>query len=741
MNKLIRPCLCLQVLFWTCITLPAVQPDQWTVSTSEEFLAGDLKGVSLTGEGGIVLAPSLEQVLDTGEAFIYASVMDSAGNLYLGTGSQGKIFRLGANGEGGEWARLGEAGVHALAIDSSNRLYAASSPDGKVFRFDGNASPQSFFDPDEKYIWSLAVDSRNNLYVGTGPQGNIYKVDPQGRSEVFYNSKESHVVTLKLSPDGQLLAGTSPGGLLLRFAADGKPFVLFDSPLDEIKSIAVDRLGNIYAAALEGGSTAAAVAAVLGEASETAARKGTRAAGSADNEAEQVTVEVVSTAKGKRSEVYRIDKNNLVETVYSSSDGVPYDLLVRADGNVLLATSNKGRIISIDSNRLVTYLLQTPEEQVTQLQERGGRLYAATSNLGKVFIIGGKPASSASYESKVFDAGTTAKWGVIRWRARGSSLEGVRMFTRSGNTATADQTWGGWDGPYAEGGSSPIKSAAARFIQWKVEFPEKTAALSPAQAEGIDLVTIAYLQENLPPQVRSLTVHPPGVAFADFPGASQGGISPGGPDRSHFLSLPRAVRELDRPPAAVPPRKIYYPGARSLSWTASDPNRDALVYSVWLRRQGETNWLLIKDDLQETNYTIDGASFPSGTYFARVIASDRLSNPPGRALDARISSKAFVIANSSPVIEIAQAQVQGSALTLPFAAKTQASTVHQVDYSVDGGTWQMLFPDDGIADTEDERYTLRLDKLAAGEHEVRIRAVDSVGNVSTAKTTITVPGS
>jgi hypothetical protein len=741
--KFLRLCLFALVLAWTCAGLLAIQPRQWIISTPDDFLEGDLKGVSVTGEGGLTQAPALEEVFDTKEAFVYAAVMDASGNVFLGTGNQGKIFRVGATGEGSEWAKLQEPQINALALDSTGRLYAATSPDGKVYRFAGGPTPETFFDPGDKYIWSLAIDAQNNLYVGTGPRGIIYKVDPQGESEVFYDSKETHIVALKLTPDGQLLAGTAPGGLIFRFTADGKPFVLYDSGLTEVKALATDRYGNIYAAALSGGATASAESETLTSepgAAATGAKKTPVVATTKDeDDSEAIVVQVGGEPKGKKTEVYKIDKTDLAQTIYSSDDGLTYDMLVRQDGSVLLATSNKGRIISIDPRGFVTYLVQTTEEQVTQLIERAGRLYAATSNLGKLLLIGAKAATGATYESEVFDAGVTANWGMIRWRSPSGDATGIKVYTRSGNTSTADQTWSPWDGPYAGEGAAAVTSAPARFLQTKLEFPERPAGLTSSQAGAINLVTISYQQRNMPPRISELTVYPPAVAFADFPTSSPaGGMSPGGPDQSHLLALPRPIRDLDRPAVSVPPRKQFFPGARSLSWTATDPNQDDLVYSVYLRKQGDDSWLLVKEGLTETHCTIDGLSYPAGVYFARVTASDRPSNPADQSLDAELVSKAFVLATAAPTVELGRPQTQGRSVTLEFTCKSLASYIFQAEYCVDGADWQILLPNDGIADSEAELYTLRLENLTPGEHQLLIRVVDSVGTLGAAATKVVV---
>ena len=52
---------------------------------------------------------------------------------------------------------------------------------------------------------------------------------------------------------------------------------------------------------------------------------------------------------------------------------------------------------------------------------------------------------------------------------------------------------------------------------------------------------------------------------------------------------------------------------------------------------------------------------------------------------------------------------------------------------VDGSVWREIFPDDGIADSSKERYSVDLNVLGAGEHTISLRAFDNsnnVGNIS-----------
>ena len=714
--------------------LQATRPARWTTSTQAQFLEGELKGVSVTSDGTLVLAPALKPVTDTGEAYIYAAVTDGGGNLYLGSGNNGKIFRITPAGEQTLWTTMEQPSVYALAVDSQNRVYAASGPDAKVYRLDSQGQPELFFDPHQKYVWSLSVDTTNNLLVGTGPKGVIYKVTPEGRSQVFYDSKESHIVALKWDLDGNLLAGTEPGGLLLRIARDGSPFVLYDSPLREVKAITVDRYGNIYFAAL---ATPGNLAKGSPSANSTELSP-TDPAADTERNVGAVSVTIGGVSSAATLEVYKLDRENLVETLYSSDDQVGFDLLVRSNGDLLVATGNRGQIISIDPRKLLTHLAQASQEQVTQLLERNGEIYVATSNLGHLLQLQSQTSETGIYESKVFDAGMLTRWGMIEWQISEPGTSPVKVYTRSGNTEVPDETWYDWSEPYTEAKESHVVSPPSRFLQWRIDFSDNQGgSTSSTLRNAVELVAVSYIQHNMAPQLTSIMVLPPGVAFAPSLVVNQsGGVPPGGPDQAHLRSLPPSVRGLGTP--APPPRRLYIPGARTISWSASDPNGDDLSYSTYYRGQQETTWKLLEKGLHESYYTMDGLSLPDGSYQVKVLATDAPSNPANQTRENELISKPFVIANSTPAVNLKPPDIEGDRVSLPFTVQTQGSTVHQAEYSVNAGDWHIVFPEDGIADGTSESFTLTLDDLQPGEHDVAVRVVDSVGNITTTKTKVSV---
>src|SRR6185436_20390859 len=70
------------------------QPIIWETGGRTELLKGDARGVSIGDTGVLTLAPNLTEVFSTDQAFIWSSLVDGQGNVFLGTGHDGKIYRV-----------------------------------------------------------------------------------------------------------------------------------------------------------------------------------------------------------------------------------------------------------------------------------------------------------------------------------------------------------------------------------------------------------------------------------------------------------------------------------------------------------------------------------------------------------------------------------------------------------------------------------------------------------------------
>src|SRR5216683_260816 len=231
----------------------AGEPVVWQISSRAELLKGEARGVSVTDTGTLTLAPSLSHLFNSEQAYVWSTAIDAAGNVYLGTGHDGKLFRVRSDGKGSLLYKAPELDVTALAVTPDGTVFAATSPDGKVYRVTADGKAEVFFDPPDKYIWSLAILGDGSLAVGTGDNGKLYRVRAAGakpESSLLINTNQTHVISLAVNKQGDLIAGTDPGGLVLRISPEGKAFGLYDAPLREIHALAAAADGSIYALAL-----------------------------------------------------------------------------------------------------------------------------------------------------------------------------------------------------------------------------------------------------------------------------------------------------------------------------------------------------------------------------------------------------------------------------------------------------------------------------------------------------------
>jgi hypothetical protein len=159
---------------------------------------------------------------------------------------------------------------------------------------------------------------------------------------------------------------------------------------------------------------------------------------------------------------------------------------------------------------------------------------------------------------------------------------------------------------------------------------------------------------------------------------------------------------------------------------------------VFYRTLGESEWHLLADTLSQNYYTIDGNRLPDGTYLFRVVATDGPGNTPDMTLTDEQITDAIEIDNTPPSIKVTGPSITGQAANVLFDATDLTSRIVRGEYSVDGGTWQLIFPEDGIADAAHESFKVRVSFDKPGEHLIAFRCADSSSNVGTAKVTATV---
>ena len=711
----------------------AGQPALWETSGRTELLKGDARGVSISDTGVVMLSPKLNEVFNTQQTYVWSSAVDSQGNVYLGTGHDGKTFKIAANGTGSLLFDAPELDVTALAIARDGAVFAGTSPDGKVYRIAADGKADVYFDPGDKYIWSLAVMNDGSLAVGTGDSGKLYRVKTAGATadaSLLVNTTQTHVISLAVTPQGDLIAGTDSGGLVLRVSPEGKTFALFDTQLREIHALAPAADGSIYALALSDAASTARTPSTPAVASTPQPGEGTTPTTSvtitaidetgAPIQGQPATARSRSDVSSARSAVFRILPDGATDVVWSSTTVTAFAIAPSLQpGSVLIGTADKGRIYSVTNDGRDTLLLQSPEGQISSLLVKNNQVYAASSNQGKLFKFGNELVNEGTYESPVRDAKLTASWGRIWWRGAGA----VEVQTRTGNGERPDATWSDWSAPYRNPEGNQISSPRARFIQWRATVRSASSS-TPASLED---VSVAYLPRNVAPEVLSITVLPNGVGLQQMaqvtvdPNVESSGLDP----------------SVFGPVAQVPPRRFYQRGARSFQWQAEDRNSDTLEYAIYYRSINEQTFRLLKDHLRESFYTIDGAALADGRYIIKVVASDAPDNPLGQTLTGERLSEPVDIDNTPPVVKVVgQPQLNHASVRVVFSVDDATSKVKKADASVDGAAWVPVFPDDGIADSGHESYTVEFGELGPGEHTISLRSFDTSGNIGTFSVTV-----
>jgi hypothetical protein len=723
--------------------LSASSPKFFQAGTQNEFLKGEVENLAVDSRGELMLGPATEEIYETPSPFLWAVLPAPDGSLFIGTGNDGRVFRVDANGKGSAFFDAPELEAHALALAPNGGLYVATSPDGKIYKVDRDRKSTTFFDPQEKYIWALATDAKGVVYAGTGEKGIVYRITPDGKGTKFYDTKATHATALALDKAGNLIVGTESPGRVLRIDPSGKAFMLLDTPFQEIRTLKFDDKGQLFVAAVNGRTSAGAAPSLPVESSvpSPSIDTGRALVPTVTVSTEITSIAVVDTGGGTTSgspagdrrtpkgAVYRIAGDGLWDQIWESREDSPYDLTFDADNRLVIGTGSKGKLYRMEGDPpQPTLLARATAQQVTALyKDAGGRLYYATANPGKLFRLSATRAPRGTYESDVRDAQMASSWGAISWRGSVPANSKIEVSTRSGNSATPDETWSGWSSPATNAEGSPITSPKARYLQWRV-------ALSGSGGEGpiLTSITAAYLQRNLRPQVRSVTVQPPGIVY-------QKPYSSGDPDLAGFENQSTPERKLAQAAqnsqslSSSPSlgRKTYQKGLQTLVWRADDENDDELSYDLLYRREGDPAWKVLRKDVTDPILVWDTTTVPNGRYIVKVVASDKPSNAADTALTGELESVAFEVDNTPPEIVIAGTRVENNRTVISFDVKDDNSPIQRVEISQDGQQWRSVFPVDGIADAKTEHYVVTIDG-PIGPRGVTLRASDSMNNLATA---------
>jgi outer membrane protein assembly factor BamB len=739
----------------------------WTQSRIDEFEKGTQQGVAITSDGHLREGPGLTELLTTPSTFVWSVAAGKDGEAYLGTASPATVLRVGKDGKAFTLFETKDVSVQVVRLGPDGALYAATLPSGKVYKLkadattkqnessatvvfdlgqldDGDSGPSKPAEKaadgkagDEKpgtdgadgkshYIWDLTFDASGRLYIATGDPGSVYRVDPSKSSakpEQFFKSDEQHIRCLAWDAKGNLLAGSDGSGLVYRISPEGKGYVLFDAPRREITSLAVSANGTIYAASVGDKShNPLPPLPVQGQGSITITVV----------QPESLQAANTSASVPEGSEIYALTPTDdarpqAPRRVWAGKDEIVYGLAARKDG-LLALTGNRGHIFRIADNGDYADIAHLDSQQGLSMaavddKDGGGGVFIGTGNTGKLVRLG--MIDKHEYASDVLDAGALARFGRIEVEP-GSS--GYELLTRSGNVEQPVRGWSDWQ-PLKDGAAA---SPVGRFFEWK-------AVLHAGGSLGS--VGVNFLPVNSAPVVDDLMVVPgarinPQILIQNQSGGAPQTVSITFPS-SNQNSIPFDGNSPSQPLQAIKDRT-----AITVRWAAHDDNGDDLIYSLYLRGDGESVWRLLKDQITDKAYSFDATLIPDGGYQIKVVASDAPSHTPADSLSGDKVSERFEVDTTPPVVSGLTATAE-TAARVTFDAEDAFSPIAHAEYSLDAGPWQYIDPVGMLSDSKREHYDFHLPATAldnkAGEHLITVRVYDRHDNVGVAKAVFTVP--
>jgi hypothetical protein len=245
------------------------------------------------------LSYSATVFFDPKTKYIWALALDRQGQLFIGTGDGGEIFRVDRNGNGSLFFKSDEAQIRALAFDNSGDLIAGTDGSGLIYRISPTGEGFVLYSAPKKEITALAVDHDGDIYAagvgekrgappstegsasiglivsspaGAGGQtstpaapvasapvvsgavpsmanlgSEIYRLAPDGSPKTIWSSRDDLVYALAFDGAGRLLAGTGNRGKI--YAMEGSQYTdLAQASASQVTAFAHDPQGGLYAA-------------------------------------------------------------------------------------------------------------------------------------------------------------------------------------------------------------------------------------------------------------------------------------------------------------------------------------------------------------------------------------------------------------------------------------------------------------------------------------------------------------
>jgi len=704
----------------------------------DDFAKGSLHGLSLHSQG--ILAPSyhLENLADIDAPILWDAALGKHGELYIGSGNEGVVYKLGEDGTLSEVLNPGMVMTRALVADKKGRIYAATSPNGVIYRIGRNDEVEEFMPAPGEYIWDMLLGPDGDLYLATGNEGSIFRVDPNAKDPeavLVYDSEETHITALAFDREGRLWAGTATHGLLICIEQDGgSSRVVYASGEREIRMLLPQEDGSLYFSTFNnpGRQQGAQQAQAQNGASGGNGQQEGNAFFDEDNAPQDnqqkgsmesfFSMTVYADAEDG-STLYRLDPNGFAHRVFYNEGASIYSGVSLDNGSLLLGTGSNGllfEVASIEDWKRVLEFEAGGEVTAIVPQQEAGKYFLLCSNPGRVYELDTHRRSAGYFDSDVLDLSKASQWGTVQVWTAGLEQRDIGCAVRVGNTESPDRSWTSWIMLEKAGRLFENTAPPARYLQYRID-------MTSGDASPVHQVRLFSKIPNIAPTVHSLQVLDSGFeARSFFSSVPNQGI-----DLSRAMN--DSVRSVQAKMQSFPQQvKLFErPGSITIVWRAYDSNEDSLEHSLYLQALNSDQWILLVEDLEQGLFSFNTQGWADGYYRLKAVVSDLPSNPPSEALSGDETSQVFLIDNTPPVVVEEDVRQKNDLLTLTLRAEDSTSLLRNARVRWNGHEFQAVNPVDGMLDGSEEVFKLEIPLEGAGERTVVFEVSDENGNLST----------
>ena len=422
---------------------------------------------------------------------IFAMAVDVAGRLLVGiSGDKCRLCRY----EGNKMETIFEPNdatyIFDIETDNVGNIYVGTGPQGKVYALDPSGKvAQLVYDSPDKNILTVAAGKDGSIYAGSDTRGLIYKINPRNKTAtVVYDSEEPEISALLVADgtpgEGGILYATATAANVVeaeqRFAAQqgtsGRP---------EAK----DGDGKSPASG-EGGVT-------LKIANSSPAANGK------PQPPQQRPAPRPPAKPGTASYVYKVNKQGYVSEVFN--EAAVFLCLADQDGKILVGSGNDARLYLVDPDAERQAVIYEDEKaaQISAVAVSEQDVYIGTANPARLVLLSSGFASEGTYESDLIDAGQPAKWGKLQIDADIPRGAKILAASRSGNVKDVnDPTFSEWTELVEVTEPVQLRCPIGRFCQYKLVLETQDGQKTPLIRE----IAVASTVPNLGPKVETVDV-------------------------------------------------------------------------------------------------------------------------------------------------------------------------------------------------------------------------------------------